>query len=132
MRNKKAIHDLLSPKIANKRKAKRAAAGNKDGDGNPVPPPSVNNFLNNKPLFGPHKIKKKPVEVKPRKIAKTEGKQTVNAKTNVDRFVHRPTPKISKIDPAAGAIDKVPDKKTKSSRGRKKKVNVNKQTKTNS
>jgi len=130
MKDKKRIHDLLSPRIVDKRMARRKAAllATKNNNG-PVPPPSVNNFKTNKPLFGPHKIKKKPVEVKPRVISKEEGKATVNAKTNTKRFIHKSIPKVTEMDPATGAIDKVPDKRSvnRSSRaGRKKKSNVDK------
>jgi len=116
-KGKKAVHDLLSPKIAEKRKRRReialkkiqdAIAKKEDVDG----PEEVDNFKVNKPLFGPHKIKKKKnPPVSQRKIAPNEGKPTVNAKSGKDvrPFIHKPGVVKPEMDPATGAIDKTKD-----------------------
>lgn len=136
MSRKKKVHDLLSPKIASKRSAKKEAAQKeydkrlvaiRNGEEDPGVPAKVNNYVVNKPLFGPHKIKrKKNVPVKRRKISPNEGKPAVNAKTNVEKLIHKPLPKAVSVDPTAGAIEVRP----KSKKGSKK--NVSKETKQSS
>ena len=101
-KGKKAVHDLYSPKIAQKRRQRRIAAANKK---EPEVPQSVDNYKVNKPLFGPHKIKAKGVINQQRKIGPNEGKSIVNAKVADKKLIHKPRPRKPKMDPAAGAID---------------------------
>lgn len=127
-RDKKAIHDLLSPKIAEKRRrrhkiamerAREAALKRQDPEG----PAEVDNFKVNKPLFGPHRIKEnKNAPVVERKISPNEGAPTVNAKSGKDikPLIHKPRPVKPQIDPATGAIDKKPEKKGDKRRSSKK------------
>lgn len=125
-RNKKEIHDLFSPRIAEKRKARkdealrraREAALKKE---DPPAPAKVDNYKVNKPLFGPHKIRGKVAPVVLRKISPTEGRATVNAKTGkaVKALIHKPRSRKAQVDPAIGAIDKIPDKNRKSKDSRK-------------
>ena len=129
-KDKKAIHDLFSPRIAEKRKRRhevameriKAAVTGKVG----IPAPEeVDNYKVNKPLYGPHKIKKKAnVPVIQRKLGPNEGKPTVNAKTGkaVKALIHKPRPVKPQVDPAMGAIDKaLPSDKKKKTRGRPRK-----------
>ncbi|MHA2063182.1 MAG: hypothetical protein ACXABY_02255 [Candidatus Thorarchaeota archaeon] len=125
-KDKKAIHDLFSPRIAEKRKRRHEAAkAAVIGKAGPPAPEEVDNYKVNKPLYGPHKIKKKAnVPVVQRKLSPNEGKPTVNAKTGkaVKALVHKPRPVKPQIDPAIGAIDKAPPtEKKKKTRGRPRK-----------
>jgi len=130
---KKGIHDLLSPKIVDKRKARRLAgleaakarqAALAEGKPDPSIPVAVDNYQVNSPLFGPHKIKKKEVEVVLREISPQEGKPTVNAKP-AEHLVHKPGADKIIMDPADGAINPMKNKKTK---GRRRKKNVKQKT----
>ena len=122
---KKGVHDLYSPKIANKRVARKVVAQKlslarqkalKEGKPDPSIPVAIDNNKVNNPLFGPHKIKKKEVEVIPRMVSPEEGKPIVNAKP-AEHLIHKPRAR-QQIDPAAGAIEAI--KKPK--RGGKKNV----------
>jgi len=127
-RDKKKIHDLLSPKIAAKRRRRnevnqaRARAIASGEEKAPVPA-SVDNFKINKPLFGPHKIRGLVVPVVQRKISPTEGKPTVNGKSGKDikPLIHKPVNKNRTPDPTAGVIEAKSLDKKKKSRGRPKK-----------
>ena len=117
-KSKKDIHNLFSPRIAEKRKRRqdvnrqrvRDVAENKTELEGPA---TVDNFRNNNPLFGPHRIKRLEAPVIQRKISPTEGKPTVNGKSGdtVKRLVHKPVPKTTEMDPAAGAIQERSKKK---------------------
>jgi len=132
-KDKKSIHDLFSPRIAEKRKARRldalrrareAAVKKEDLPG----PPTVDNYKVNKPLFGPHKIRRLEAPVVRRKISPTEGQPTVNAKSGkaIKKLIHKPRPARPEMDPATGALDKIsnPNKKTKSRKKPKRLPNV--------
>jgi len=121
-KGKKAIHDLFSKRIAQKRKARRTEALRRVREKDPEEPVVIDNYIVNKPLFGPHKIRGKEAPVIQRKIAPTEGKATVNVKTgkDVNKLIHKPGPRRTEMDPATGAIDKVPDKTNKKRTPRKK------------
>jgi len=116
-KGKKKIHELFSSKIATKRARREEVAKS----AKPKVPESVDNFANNKPLFGPHKIRRLEAPVVQRKIAPTEGQATVNGKTGeeVKKLIHKPVPVGTKVDPTDGAIDAKPSEKPKAKRGRK-------------
>jgi len=122
---KKAVHNLFSSKIADKRKSRREASKEasllrqealKEGKSDPSIPAKVDNFKVSTSLFGPHKIKKQEVKVVQRKVSPKEGKQTVNAKP-ADKLVHKVGAGKVMIDPTAGVIE--PLKKTKKNRNKK-------------
>lgn len=115
-KKKKEIHNLFSSKIAQKKNRRKNAAN----DGVRLPE-SVDNFRNNIPLFGPHKIKRLESPPFQRKISHLEGVPTVNAKTGkeIKKLIHKPNPSVSTADPASGAIEQKPSDKPK--RGRKSK-----------
>lgn len=113
-KGKKAVHDLFSKKIAGKRKARKIASESAAlakrkalAEGNPDPniPVVVDNYRTPDSLFGPHRIKKKQVEVVQRQISKAEGKPIVNAKP-AEHLIHKPAA-VHTLDPAAGAIEPV-------------------------
>ena len=126
-KSKKDVHDLFSPRIAAKRKRrsevnKQRARDIKEKKIELEGPATVDNFTNNLPLFGPHRIKRLEVPVVQRKINPTEGQATVNSKTGQDvkRLVHKPVPAKRTVDPTAGAIEE----KSKKSKGGRGKSNV--------
>lgn len=123
-KSKKEVHDMLSPKIAKKRIARRRAGLDKNEENKGNIPPTVNNYIVNKPLFGPHKIKKKPVEIKLRKIGPMEGKAIVNTKVATKKnFIHKPA--VKKImDPASGSLEGLVKKPSKKPSKKKKTKNV--------
>jgi hypothetical protein len=117
-KDKKKIHDLYSPRIAAKRKRRSEVNEKRARDiaekKAKLEAPASDDFRNNKPLFGPHRIQRLVVPVVQRKISPTEGIATVNAKTGkeVKKLIHKPVPKNPVQDVTAGAIEvKKSDKK---------------------
>lgn len=87
---KKKIHDILSPKIGEKRKRRKEVA--KSQRDNPPVPPTVDNYRKNKPIVA-RSLNIQPVISKPRKTSPTEGMPAVNSKSGA-RLVEKAVAKV--------------------------------------
>lgn len=117
----KEIYEDLSKKYAERRAArtKRAESKNRDKDGKPIKPATINNFKVNKPTRA-RSVNFSPIPPKLRKISKTEGQPVVNASTDVKKLIHKPKPAVtSPLDnPTAGAIKEETTPPARKRRGR--------------
>ncbi len=109
---RKAIHDLLSPKIAERRKRKKAAEAARVK--NPPIPPTVNNYHKNKPFMA-RSLNVQPTTPVKLKINPTIGMPAVNGKSGeevVKKAVHKVRPKKPIVDPRDAALNVTPGGKS--------------------
>lgn len=114
----KDIYNVLSKKMKDKQRRK----------GKPTIPPTINNYAVNKPTFAKSLNKHPKPDEKKRVVSPNEGKPAVNASSDVERLIHKPSPKKI-LDPALAAIKSV-DLGEKKKRGRPKKTGEKNERKT--